>query len=440
MMKTRSAFRGAISKLLAAGLIVSFILTGCTSGRQTLLPGAMSSRELPSSTTRTLQSGFHHDDKGRLLIWIPGSKNYRAVQDGIVLRLNQDLPSAADFAALKAALEKLKHRRATKSSLQIPPQPGGDDPQAYCQAIGPGCDTICSPVTGDCVSIYYIYNTQPVGELSLGPDGMFHDILGGTWGTCSDCTDEHGNSVPWIQQIGSVQCTNCPLHAIDPAMEPYVTAYNGINVMNYGLGIADFLAFVYLLRAAPVNGLPPYGTLAATGGVGAAFMAEINQMEEFFTQLEAEVGPGQVTLITSDAANAQAAAAGYTVAPFLQSAPAAEFATVTAQSEGMITGSQLVQFASDATRIGYSPWVTTMDEVIDQNGNMLSATEIADKFSLNYTPTVYAAITNIQVGVNVIVGKTSAAFGGTGGGIQYWFTGGAANSVANFAPVTSLGH
>ena len=439
-MRSRPAFLNiAIPRLFATGLIASVLFNGCSSGRQTLLPGGLK-QQASASMKRALQSDFPRDKIGRLLIWIPVLKEYRAALDGFVLSLDKKAPSAADIAALKAALDKLKHQRKT-TSIVLQTQPEPVDFQTYCTSVGPGCETACSPVTGNCVSIAYIYDVTPEGDLMLGEDNQYHDVQGRTWVYCSDCTDQYGDDVPWLQQIAQVSCSSCPQHALDPAMEPYVTAYNGINGMNTGLGYVDWLVVAFLLYqgGVQINALPPIGTLIASGGVSAALTAEINQLEELFAQLEGELGAGNVTLVTADAANAEAAAAGYSQAPFLVGTAAAEITTTAAASGGTMAGSQLVQFAESLDTIGRSSWFTTMSEVVDSNGNMMSAAEIADKLSLPFMPAFYAQVTNIQLGTNIIVGKASGLFGETGGGTQYWVTGGIAGGSVNFASAIAIG-
>jgi hypothetical protein len=85
---------------------------------------------------RALQSDFPRDKIGRLLIWIPVLKEYRAALDGFVLSLDKKAPSAADIAALKAALDKLKHQRKT-TSIVLQTQPEPVDFQTYCTSVGP---------------------------------------------------------------------------------------------------------------------------------------------------------------------------------------------------------------------------------------------------------------------------------------------------------------
>ncbi len=274
----------------------------------------------------------------------------------------------------------------------------------------------------------YVPTSQPVGPITPTTDGSdFTDSQGNMWAYDPTHVNPDGSYGQWLKVIAVV-------NAIPSALHSYAVAYDGINALNSGMNW--FLMFA--LGPEDLEASASMDRILARFGPRGVVALETRLLNLVLRRIIDEVGIDNIVNLSASDANRIMADAGYTFAPFSAEVNAAEVTTTVANATGTIGGQQLVRVSNDAVSPGGS-FLTTLDQISNTDGSLMSATEIQNKLGLQYLPTVIVNVTEVTPGTQLLAGVAAGQpqWGVSGGGFQYFVMNG---STVRFGPATNLGY
>jgi hypothetical protein len=258
------------------------------------------------------------------------------------------------------------------------------------------------------------------------PQGTLRPQLDGFW--YDDAHDEWAydmKSQQWLKTIVSV--VSRPSQS---EYYPYYVAYDFID--------SKTMERLWWTFALPVpEGLVPLQSVAERFGFRGALEVSEKLIGDTFEKLAAQLGSDNLLRMSDVEGNTLMALRGYSKPPFLVGKQVAQFTVTESMLSGKVAGSQLVRFASKEADVATGRWLTTMDQVTNADGTMMSAREIADLLALPEAPRWYAPVAAIEPGTTLIVGVANdmKAYGwGSGGAIQYFLESGSFE-IANPSPL-----
>jgi hypothetical protein len=240
--------------------------------------------------------------------------------------------------------------------------------------------------------------SAPTNGATQGSDGNWYSPSGAQLSWCSSCYSNGG----WVENIGQSGPAN---PSYDPSLQPFVTAGQFANQIE-----PWFYAFALPLDI-------PVGSLA--GKLGSLLSRIANRaLASKLSALAAAVGSKNFSRVTANSLNST-------------------LPGVTAQTPAFVVGSQAAQFtanagfdanfASDLVRVigdngtESGSWWTTIDQISNADGSLMSPQQIQNVLALPQTPTTIVYAASVPAGTTGYMGLIAPNFGQAGGAIQFWF-------------------
>jgi hypothetical protein len=250
----------------------------------------------------------------------------------------------------------------------------------------------------------------PPGSI-MGGDGNWYNPYGQQLGYCSSCNGGRG---AWVPIIGSTAANP----AYDPSLQPYVTAgqfADDIEPWFYGFAMPLDI---------PVGGL--------VGKIGGRLLGRIGArlLGAYLSKLAAAAGEENVVRISADWLNANLPGVAAETPPFVPGTQAVQFVVNDGFNQAFQGADQLVRVTADGGNPSGS-WWTTLSQISNPDGSLMSAAQIQDVLALPNTPTTIYYGGSVTNGSTGYMGLVNLNFGQGGGAIQFWFDSGSVSIIGS---------